>query len=192
MARTAVAPISDYERKRQEQIAKNQALLRDLALDAASAGLAPSKARSAAPAKSQKKKPAPKKVEDIAPRRTSSRLRGIVADSEVAKRKAEEEHEAFREQERLKRQRVSGDLSLTDVGVNGKEWNLSGNFLRNTGPAAPGVRTFKVEDFKESSDKELKALRERMSGLQLWEEFTPNGTYETAAQCQNWNWLTIR
>ncbi|OMP81548.1 WD repeat-containing protein [Diplodia seriata] len=177
MARGAKPQLSEYEIKRQEQIEKNQALLRSLQLDAQQAGLAPaaSKARSSTPGKRDKKKPAVKKEkEDVAPRRTSSRLRGIVADSEVAKRKAEDEHAALQEAERLKRQRVSDDLNLSDIVVAGQHWNQSGNFLTGVGPAKPYERTFTTENVKKTTDKELRALREKMSGLQLWEGFEPN------------------
>ncbi|KAK4982276.1 hypothetical protein LTR50_007791 [Elasticomyces elasticus] len=172
------AELGEYERQRQEKIAKNQALLRELQLSAATTGLAPPKRSSATPAKAREKKKTPtqrvKKEEDNAPRRTSSRLRGIVADSEVAKRKAEEEHEAFQEQQRAKRQRVSGDLNLSDIVVAGRSWNQSGNFLSNVGPANPGERTFSAQDVKETTDKELRVLRERMSGLELWEGWEPS------------------
>lgn len=71
MARGVKPQLSEYELKRQEQIAKNQALLRSLQLDAQQAGLAPttSKARSSTPAKKEKKKPALKKEkEEVVPR----------------------------------------------------------------------------------------------------------------------------
>ncbi|KAF2753635.1 WD repeat-containing protein [Pseudovirgaria hyperparasitica] len=169
MARTSAAT-SEYERARQEKIAKNQALLRDLALDAASAGIAPSARKAASNGAAKKKKPAPKKIkeEDIGPRRTSSRLRGIVADSEVAKRKAEDEHEALREAERAKRQRVSGDINLGDALVAGNDWTA----IADIRASRPYERTFDAK--KETSDKELQALREKMSSLELWEDFTPN------------------
>ncbi|KAF2229258.1 WD repeat-containing protein [Viridothelium virens] len=176
MARGAKVELSDYELQRQEKIAKNQALLKQLNLEAASAGVAPKpKPTNSSTSKSHKKKPTERKIkEEVAPRRTSSRLKGIVADSEVAKRKAEEEREAIEEANRAKRQRISDDLNLSDIVVAGKSWNQSGNFLRNVGPANPGERTFSAQDVKETTDKELRALREKMSGLQLWEEFEPN------------------
>ena len=176
MARTAKTELSDYELQRQEKIAKNQALLKQLNLEAASAGVAPKPKPANGPvSKPNTKKPVQKKIkEDIAPRRTSSRLKGIVADSEVAKRKAEEEREAIEEANRAKRQRISDDLNLSDIVVAGKSWDQSGNFLRNFGPANPGERTFSAQDIKETTDKELRALREKMSGLQLWEGFEPN------------------
>lgn len=110
----------------------------------------------------------------ISDRRTSARLQGLVADSEVAKRKAEDEHAALQEAERAKRQRVSDDLNLGDVVVAGHHWNQSGNFLTGVGPAKPYERTFTADNVKKTSDKELRALREKMSNLQLWNGFEPN------------------
>lgn len=177
MPKNSNAGLSEYEIQRQEKIEKNQALLRQLQLDAASAGIAPSTkaAKSGTSDRSQKRKrPVQKIKEEVLPRRTSSRLRGIVADSEVAKQKADEEAEAFQEAQKAKRQRVSNDLNLADIVVAGRSWNQSGNFLSMVGPANPGERTFSAQDVKNTSDKELRELRERMSGLQLWKEFEPS------------------
>ncbi|KAL1793841.1 hypothetical protein ACET3X_007262 [Alternaria dauci] len=176
MARAKNVEISEYERKRQENIAKTQALLRNLEMEAAEAGLGPtSKAKTSVPSRPKAKKPAPKKIkqEEVAPRRTSSRLKGIVADSEVAKRKAEEEYVALQAADRAKRQRVSEAFNFSDIVVAGKDWDKNGNFL-SVGPADPYARTFDYNDVKETTDKELRALRERMSGLTLWEDFEPN------------------
>tara|TARA_R110002003_G_scaffold63_7_gene5850 strand:+ start:10611 stop:11963 length:1353 start_codon:yes stop_codon:yes gene_type:complete len=176
MARGKNVELSDYERKRQENIAKTQALLRNLEMEAAQAGLGPTgKARAAASSKPKSKKPAPKRIkqEEVAPRRTSSRLKGIEADSEKAKRKAEDEYVAIKEADRAKRQRISEAFNFSDIVVAGKDWNRSGNFL-SIGPAMPHERTFDIEDVKETTDKELRALRETMSGLRLWEDFEPN------------------
>lgn len=170
------AGLSDYELQRQEKIAKNQALLKQLQLDAQQTGIGP-KARKPAPAAGQKRKKAVEKkvkVEDVGPRRTSARLQGIIADSEVARQKEEKEAVVFQEQQRIKRQRVSEDINLADAVVNGSSWDRHGNFLRGVGPAMPGERTFTAQDIKETSDKELKALRERMSSLQLWEGAEPS------------------
>lgn len=168
--------LSEYELQRQEKIAKNQALLQQLQLDAANTGLAPrSKPKPSSTAgQKRKKKPVEKIKEDFIPRRTSSRLKGIVADSEVARQKEEQEAEAFHEQQRAKRQRVSDDINLSDATVNGRTWNKAGNWLTAVGPANPGERTFSAQDVKDTTDKELRELRERMSGLQLWEAFEPN------------------
>ncbi|KAK3052693.1 hypothetical protein LTR09_006175 [Extremus antarcticus] len=169
--------LSDYELARQEKIAKNQALLQQLQLDAAQAGVASkAKAKSSAHSAGQKRKrTVEKKIkeEDNGPRRTSARLQGIIADSEVAHVKEEKDAEAFREEQKIKRQRVSEDINLLDAVVNGQTWNRSGNWLSAVGPAQPGERTFTVQDVKDTTDKELKALRERMSNLQLWENMSP-------------------
>lgn len=174
MARQKVE-LSDYERKRQENIAKTQALLRNLEMEAAEAGLAPT-AKAPSSAKPKSKKSVPKKIkqEEAVPRRTSSRLKGIEADSETAKRKAEEEHEARKEADKAKRQRISDAYNFKDIVVAGKEWDMNGNFLSIVGPAKPYERTFDEEDVKETTDKELRFLREKMSGLELWPEFEPN------------------
>jgi hypothetical protein len=176
MARQKVE-LSEYERKRQENIAKTQALLRNLEMEAVEAGLGPTtKGRSSTKTKAKPKKPVPKKIkqEDIVPRRTSSRLKGIEADSDKAKRKAEEEHEARREADKAKRQRISDAYNFSDIVVAGKEWDMNGNFLSIVGPAKPYERTFDDDDVKETTDKELRSLREKMSGLELWPEFEPN------------------
>lgn len=171
---------SDYEIQRQEKIAQNQALLKELQLNAASAGVA-SKSKSTqnrSSTSSSHKKPAAtkkiKKEEDFQPRRVSSRIRGIVADSEVAKRKWDEEQEVVREEERKKKLRRSDDFAVKDALVAGQEWNKSGNWLRDVQPANPYERSFTEEDVKKTSDKELRALREKMSGLELWEGVEPN------------------
>jgi WD repeat-containing protein 76 len=169
--------LSEYERQRQANIAERDALLKKLALDAANAGIVP-KAKSAPIASKPAKKKAPvKKVkEEIVPRRTSSRLAGIEADSEKAKRKAEEEYEAVQEAARIKRQRVSGDLNLGDIVVNGKEWNKENNVfidVINRG-ANPYERTFGETEVRATSNKELKALREKMSGLEIYDGFEPS------------------
>ncbi|KAL8724102.1 MAG: hypothetical protein Q9166_008135 [cf. Caloplaca sp. 2 TL-2023] len=170
--------LSDYERQRQENIAQRDKLLKQLALDASSAGLGPGqKPKPAKPASAHKKKPAVKKIkEEIVPRRTSSRIAGIEADSEVAKRKAEEEHVAVQEAARVKRQRISGPLDLSEVQVAGKSWDKNENFLLDvvSRGANPYERTFGEEEVKETTYKELRALRERMSGLELYDGFEPN------------------
>lgn len=42
------------------------------------------------------------------------------------------------------------------------------------GPAEPGKRTFTDQDIKQTTDKHLRALREKISKMQLWENVEPN------------------
>ncbi|KAI9779573.1 MAG: hypothetical protein M1816_003474 [Peltula sp. TS41687] len=143
---------NEYEAQRAANIAKNQALLRELQLNASKAGLGISSKSTAKSAlsrastdRSHNKKAAAVKKEkaEIAPRRTSSRLAGLQADSEVAKRKAEEEHAAIQEAARIKRQRISADLDLGDVVVTGKEWDRSRNLLVEAARGKKYERTLK-------------------------------------------------
>jgi len=170
--------LSEYEQQRQANIAQRDKLLKQLALDAGQAGLGPQKPKTTTKSTPGKRKaPVQRvKVEDAGPRRTSSRLLGLTADSEVAKRKAEDEYVAVQEVARVKRQRHSGDLNLSDVVVGGRDWDKSENFLVDvvSRGANPYERSFGETEVKETSDKELRALREQMSGLELYNGFEPN------------------
>jgi hypothetical protein len=76
--------------------------------------------------------------------------------------------------------RVSGDLNLGDIQVEGRKWEngldglaaLKGLGVRG---AQPGLRTFTDEDVKETTDKGLKDLRLRMGGLKLYEKWSVQG-----------------
>ncbi|KAI9811012.1 MAG: hypothetical protein M1826_003341 [Phylliscum demangeonii] len=184
-----MAELNDYEYQRAQNIAKNQALLRDLQLNAARAGLGlPAPAKSASrpkPAVSdpsdasqtrKKRAPAAKKIQaEVGPRRTSSRLAGLQADSEGAKRKAEEELAAVQEAARIKRQRVSADLDLSAIVVAGKEWDQARNVLVEvTRRAQKDALPLAEPDIQTTDDQTLRALRQRMSGLRLYDGFEPN------------------
>jgi WD repeat-containing protein 76 len=165
------AEMSAFERKRLENIAANQAILKDLSTSAEKIMPKPvSKVKS-----TTRKKSTPVKREEPRPTRTSSRIAGLEADSETAKRKAEVEYEFSKEQAKAKKQRVSGDLNFNDIVVEGKKWNKDDNFLSGIMRGAqPNVRTFTEDDIQETTNEGLKTLREKMSGLQLYEGYEPN------------------
>lgn len=166
------AEMSAFERKRLENIAANQAMLKDLGASADK--LMPKPASKPKPT-TTRKRPAPVKREEPRPTRTSSRLAGLEADSETAKRKAEVEQEFAKEQAKAKKQRVTGDLNFNDIVVEGKKWNKDDNFLAGIMRGAqPNVRTFTENDIKETTDEGLKALRLKMSGLELYDGYEPN------------------
>ncbi|KAL6239139.1 WD repeat-containing protein [Aspergillus navahoensis] len=173
--------LSEFEKQRLANIAERDALLKKLSLDTQLAGVFPPKTPRGTTANQAKpkKKHAPKvkKEESPLPRRTSSRLRGIAADSEIAKRKADEEYDRRQEEERAKRVRKSDSFSFNDIFVSGQK--LSGDALISVdvvtkGVAVPYQRTFGEEDIKSTDDKDLKALRKEMNGLSLWEAWEPN------------------
>jgi len=166
------ATMSAFERARAQNLAVNQAMMKDLST---SAERMMPKPAGRPKSTTTRKKPTPMKKEEVRPTRTSSRIAGLEADSETAKRKAEVEYEFAKEQAVAKRQRVSGDLNFSDIVVDGKKWSKDDGFLSGIMRGAqPNVRTFTEDDIKETTDESLKALRERMSGLRLYEGYEPN------------------
>jgi WD repeat-containing protein 76 len=179
MAPRTVPILSEYEQKRQEQIAKNKALFQDLNLAAAASGIAPKRpAPKSTPAKrATRKSDANDGKENQEPSRRSLRIRNIGPDNVAAKRQAEEELERRVEEERAKKRRRSGDLNVSDLITSGESWDSTGNFLRGVAPPKPYERSFDVESAKGTSDKAVKEAIERMSGLRLWEDVEPNSMY---------------
>jgi hypothetical protein len=171
--KTEKTEMSAFERKRLENIAANQAMIKDLSTTAEK--MAPKPVPKPAKPARTRKKAAPIKRETPVATRTSSRIAGLEADSETAKRKAEVEYEFAKEQAKAKKQRVTGDLNFSDIVVDGKKFNKDENFLSGIMRGAqPYVRTFDEDDIKETTDEGLKALREKMSGLELYEGYEPN------------------
>ncbi|KAJ6051265.1 uncharacterized protein N7446_005897, partial [Penicillium canescens] len=169
--------ISDFEKERLANIAERDALLKQLSLDSKSAGLF---ATPPSPRAAPKKRPAPKRVkkeeEDATPRRTSSRLKGIAAESEVAKRKADDELDALREAERAKRIRRTDSFTQADMFVAGQKLtgpDLIGVDVITKGVAKPYERTFDSADIEKTTDKDLKAIRKEMNGMKLWDAWDP-------------------
>lgn len=185
--------LSDFEKQRLANIAERDQLLKKLTQEAQSSGLnlppppRPStQSKKPTHDKSKKKKPqqqaTPKHVEQE-PRRTSSRLRGIAAESDVAKRKADDEQHALMQAERAKKVRRSDAFGFSEMVVSGQKTDagggggLVGGDVVTKGVAKPYERTFGEEDIEMTTDKDLRALREEMSGLKLWEPWEPNRTF---------------
>ena len=165
--------MSAFERKRLENIAANQAMIKDLSTTAEK--MAPKPLPKPKRTASTRKRTTPIKREARIATRTSSRIAGVEADSETAKRKAEVEYEFAKEQAKSKKQRITGDLNFSDIVVDGKKYKKDENFLSGVMRGAqPYIRTFDEEDIKETTDEGLKALREKMSGLELYEGYEPN------------------
>ena len=178
------AEISAFERKRLENIAANKAILKDISTDAQK--IAPPKPANRPKTTSSRKRATPVKKPDPRPTRTSSRIAGIEADSETLKRKAEVEYEFAKEEAKTKRLRVSGDLTFEDAVVDGKKFNKGENFLSGIMRGAqPNMRTFTEDDIKETTDEGLKALREKMSGLEIYEGWEPNREFVSMLSRRN-------
>ncbi|CAM1503578.1 Fc.00g011690.m01.CDS01 [Cosmosporella sp. VM-42] len=165
-------PMSAFERRRLENIAANKAIL-----DSASAvakKIAPKPATAKHTSTRKTRSPVVKR-ETPRPTRMSSRLAGLDADNATLKRKMEVEAETEAAKAKAKKMRISGDLSLGDIVVEGKKWeNGLGGLKGIVRGAQPGLRTFTEDDVKETTNKGLKDLRLRMSGLKLYEHWAPN------------------
>lgn len=167
---------SDFEKQRLANIAERDKLLAKLEVQKNAAKInslsRPSKRSANAKPKSTPVKRV--KQEDFAPRRTSSRLAGIQADSEVQREKEEKEYKAQREADIVRRQRRTDDLDLGDITVNGQSNGFFGSDFVLRPLAKPNERTFGDDEIKETTDQELKMLREKMSGLEIWDAWEPN------------------
>ena len=171
--------LSEFEKQRLANIAERDALLKKLTQEAQSSGLFPKpplKAVTGSGSKSKKRTTVKKEDNTPVPRRMSSRLRGLNADGEV-KRKADEAFEAAQEADREKRMRKSDFFTFDSMVISGQKISgkdLVGIDTISKGVAKPYERTFGEEDVKTTRDKDLRALREQMSGLRLWEPWEPN------------------
>ncbi|CAG8950925.1 hypothetical protein HYFRA_00003142 [Hymenoscyphus fraxineus] len=166
--------MSAFERKRLENIAANEAMLKELSSHAEKMAPKPKPKPVSKPRSTTRSKSTPVKKETPRATRTSSRIAGIEADSETAKRKAEVDYEFAKEQAKAKKMRVSGDLKFNDMVVDGKSFSKDEGFLTGIMRGAqPYVRTFDESDIRETTDEGLKALREKMSGLELYDGFEP-------------------
>ncbi|KAK0625175.1 WD repeat-containing protein [Bombardia bombarda] len=176
--------MSAFERKRLENIANNNAILSGISTTAdkiiPKAAPPRSKPRTSTTPRAKRE---PARTQPARPTRQSSRLAGLDASSEVLKRKLEVEAEVANERARAKKFRVSGDLNLGDIKVEGSKWeagidgmaSLKGLALGlQARGARPGVRTFTEDDVEGTTDKGLKDLRLRMSGLKLYEKWAVN------------------
>lgn len=182
--------ISAFERKRLENIAENRTILADIAASAATTKLAapkPASTPKSASRPSRKSRPSSATPTAAAarPTRQSSRIAGLSADNDTLKRRLSEDTAAERERERAKRTRVNGDLVLGDIALSGTKWDGGVGGLKSlqVRGAQPGVPTWDKDGVKEESDgggdgggDGVKALRNRLGKLELYDKWVPNGT----------------
>lgn len=165
--------MSAFERKRLANIAANREVLTDISATAKK--VIPDRP-TPKPASRPPRRREPVKRESVRPTRTSSRLAGLQADDETLKRKMDVEAEHQATEAKVRKMRHSGDLNLGDIVVEGKKYVNGFDGIKDlVRGAQPGMRTFTEDDVKETTDKSLKDLRQRMSGLQLYEHWLPNG-----------------
>lgn len=176
MATEATSELSEFEKQRLENIAKRDEILRELKLAQQSAGVFASPKTPASNGKPKRKATPKREKKDPEPivRRHSSRLRGKPAEPEALKRKAEEDHFTAQEAERANKARKADDLSQNDMFVAGQKLStegLVGGDVVTKAFADPYVRTFGNDDIAKTTDKDLRAVREEMNGLKLWDQW---------------------
>lgn len=179
--------LSTFEQRRLQNIADNNAILKGISKTAAKiAKPAPKptpKPRSRRKTSPTVKKEYPKRERTVATR-SSSRLNGGTPDSNGLKREADDSAPAalFSFEKPAKKIRVADDLNLGDILVEGRKFTkdagaITGLISLPRKGAEPGVRTFDEDDVKQTTDKELRALREQMGNLELYNKWAVNGEF---------------
>lgn len=165
-----------FEQRRLQNIAANQEILKDISHTAAKiAKPAPTPKPPRVKKAPVERRERPKREAAVATR-ASSRLKG----EDPLKREAEDDIPAslLPAERPAKKLRVADDLSLSDVLVDGRKFAADVSSLSGLLPkrgAEPGVRTFDEDDIRQTTDKDLKRLREEMNGLALYEKWAVNG-----------------
>lgn len=176
MPRAEVAGPSLFEQRRLANMKSNQAKLQDISKSTVkfTPTPAPKPARVRKPRTPGEKRVVPKREAAI-PTRASSRLKGETP----IKRELEDDVPAALMPDRpAKKSRIADDLDLDKIMVEGRKFaddmSAFGHLLPKRG-AEPGVRTFDESDIRKTTDKDLKALRESMNNLELYNKWAVNG-----------------
>lgn len=169
----APAGISAFEARRRENVANNAKLLQESqALGAKMAKAAKPPPR---PVTTRKRKPAePVQRTRIMPTRQSARLSGG-AGGDVELESLKTAAEIIQDQRPAKRSRVTEDLNLSKVALEGSRWTNGDALASFAQGAEPGKRTFTDEDMKDTKDEKLLELRKGMAELELYDGWLPNG-----------------
>lgn len=167
------------EQQRLENIRRNQELLRQLELEGAAGQMEADVDRVNAKKASTKRRSRPRVKEEtpeIVPRRKSRRLEGLKAEYEVTKEQDERLWLAKQEDEERAKTRREGEMKLADILKNGGEEGGTGiaagmfDALQSIGTKASQGDYFDEIPLK---DTDMAAKRKELSGLKLWERFSP-------------------
>jgi WD repeat-containing protein 76 len=153
------AKLSDYQLKRQENIARKNELLLRLKNEAQLSGLVPSP-KPAATSRKTKKRAAD---EPLLPVRTSARLRGVKAEGDTPK--AEKTLQQAPE-------RIAGKFTIAEIVQAKYDGTLKLDSHGNVGIHLP----FDPTTAKETSDAELRTAIDEFAGLRLWANVDPTRT----------------
>lgn len=169
--------MSAFERRRLDNIAENKALIDGIAKTTTRIAkpVTPKVTRPRKTVTSGERRVAPKREAAVATR-SSSRLKG---EGPVKRENEDDVPAALMPDRPAKRSRVADDLELEKIMVQGRKFaddmSVFGRLLPYRG-AEPGVRTFGDDDIKETTDEDLKQLRESMNSIELYDKWAVNGT----------------
>ncbi len=170
--------ISAFEARRRANVANNQKLLKDTKEIGASMRKAAAPAPRPAPSASasrKRRRTEPVQRTRVMPTRQSRRLAGGDAVSGLGDIKPDDIPAELQQPQQAKRTRISGDLALAKLQVEGQRWSNGEVLATFSQGAQPGVRTFTEDDIKDSGDEKLMSLRKGMNELKMYEGWQPNG-----------------
>lgn len=167
---------STFEQRRRKNIEDNQKILKDISKTAPKITQTPT-AKPVRPKKTRtpvERRAVPKREAAVATR-SSSRLKG---EGPVKRENEDDIPAALMPDRPAKKSRIAEDLDLDKIMVEGRKFaedmSAFGHLLPKRG-AEPGVRTFDIDDIRETTDKDLKMLRETMNSLELYDKWAVNG-----------------
>jgi WD repeat-containing protein 76 len=164
--------LSAFEARRRENVANNARLLQES--QAIGAKMAKAAKPPPKPATTRKRKSTPPPRTRVMPTRSSARL-SATPGGDVEFESLKTAAELVEEQRPAKRARVTEDLKLDKVTLEGSRWTNGDALASFAQGAQPGVRTFTDEDIKDTSDEKLKEVRKGMAELELYDGWLPNG-----------------
>jgi WD40 repeat protein len=170
--------VESLEEQRLANIRRNQELLRQLELEGMAdqmEGDVRHKSDKKAAAKKRSQSKVKKEVENL-PRRKSRRLEGLKAEFEPNKELDERLWMAKQEEDEQARTRKEGEMKLQDILKSGKGWENMFDVLQTVGTKASQGDYFDaaLNGRNNGKDNDLAAKRKELSGLQLWDKFSPN------------------
>ncbi|KAF3013051.1 hypothetical protein E8E14_010001 [Neopestalotiopsis sp. 37M] len=163
--------LSAFEARRRENVANNARLLQES--QAIGAKMAKAAKPPPKPATTRKRKSTPPPRTRVMPTRSSARL-SATPGGDVEFESLKTAAELVEEQRPAKRARVTEDLKLDKVTLEGSRWTNGDALASFAQGAQPGVRTFTDEDIKDTSDEKLKEVRKGMAELELYDGWLPN------------------
>ena len=177
--------LTAFERRRAENAKANNEILNSISKTSAKVFATKPATKSTTSTRPKRVRSEPAKRESPIPTRRSARVAGIDSTAAHTKRELGDDNalryglgESAEQAHKAKKLRVSGDLSLSDMQVDGR-WSAPS--LRGLGigapvkvPVQPGVRTFVAGDNGDGEadvNKEIQALRTELAALQLYDKF---------------------